>query len=465
MQPVAHPAPAAAAQPAAPLWMTLQNTFRRSPSKPSYPPISSIPRTPATRLQRASPPDIPDRPVPAPAAAPEPTPSGSSNNRGPDGAAADTVLYLAYGSNLAAATFLGVRGIRPVSQVNVRAPSLRLVFDLPGLPYLEPCFANTAVRKLPKLPQPPKLPNPPPAIPVPPPRVQAGGEPAQPTTTATTIRTNSHGDPVWDGGLFGVVYEVTRDDYATIIRTEGGGSSYRDILVPCLELPPSVTIPEKPGPVPELPRPFLAHTLFVPPAIPTGGGDHDGDGDASHIKFHGGDDEKPTLPWWSRFLAPNRRPDPERAQPSARYLALIRDGAREHDLPADYVAWLDSLACYTATSPRQTAAQLLVQLFFLPPLIALMIAANLAVKWRKMRRGDKGKDDSGRHPLWAQVGMGMWTAAVWWAHDRVLRPLFGDGERTEELRREGEVVALGPRRMSRASRCDEETALLGGREH
>ncbi|KAL8391939.1 hypothetical protein RB595_002228 [Gaeumannomyces hyphopodioides] len=456
MQPVAHPAPAAAAQPV-PMWKTLQRTFwRRAPSKSSYPPISSIPRISATRLQQASPPDIPDRPVPAPA--PAPAPSGSSSS---PGGGADTVLYLAYGSNLAAATFLGVRGIRPVSQVNVRAPSLRLVFDLPGLPYIEPCFANTAIRKLPKLPQPPKLPNPP-VIPAPP---RQRGETAQP---ATTVRTNSHGDPVWDGGLIGVVYEVTRDDYATIIRTEGGGSSYRDILVPCLELPPSVTIPEKPSPVPELPRPFLAHTLFVPPALPTGDGDDDDE--ASHIKFHDDDDDdnphKPTLPWWSRFLTPNRRPDPERAQPSARYLALIRDGAREHDLPADYVAWLDSLACYTVTSPRQSAAQLLVQLVFLPPLIALMIAASLAAKWPK--RGDKDKDrdggGSGRHPLWAQVAMGMYTAAVWWAHDHVLRPLFGDGERTEELRREGELVTLAPRRRGCVCRCDEEKALLGDKE-
>lgn len=448
MQPVAHPAPKAEAE-RVPLWKTLQKLYsRRAPSKTSYPPISSIPRTSATRLQQASPPDIPDGPVAA------------ASSLGHDGDA-DTVLYLAYGSNLAAATFLGVRGIRPVSQVNVRAPSLRLIFDLPGLPYVEPCFANTAVRKLPKLPlpqppqvPPPKLPNPPSLPDGPPPR------------TATTKRTNSHGDPVWDGGLIGVVYEVTRDDYATIIRTEGGGSSYRDILVPCLELPPSVAIPEKPGPVPELPKPFLAHTLFVPPAIPTGADDDDG----SHIKFDNDDDgddgnppHKPTPPWWSRFLTPNRRPDPERAQPSARYLGLIRTGAREHDLPADYVAWLDSLTSYTVTSTRQTAAQLLVQVLFLPPLIALMVAGSLGASLPSPGK-DKDKDKRGRSPLWVQVAMGMFSTAVWWAHDRVLRPVFGDGERTEELsRREGErvVVALAPRRGRGVCGCDEEKALLG----
>src|SRR5262245_9154043 len=42
-----------------------------------------------------------------------------------------SVLYLAYGSNLCNETFRGVRGIKPLSQINVVVPSLRLTFDLP----------------------------------------------------------------------------------------------------------------------------------------------------------------------------------------------------------------------------------------------------------------------------------------------------------------------------------------------
>ena len=57
-----------------------------------------------------------------------------------------TVLYLAYGSNLSAETFKGNRGIRPLSAVNVHVPSLNLTFDLAGIPYIEPCFANTQYR-------------------------------------------------------------------------------------------------------------------------------------------------------------------------------------------------------------------------------------------------------------------------------------------------------------------------------
>jgi hypothetical protein len=137
-----------------------------------------------------------------------------------------TVLYLAYGSNLCNETFRGVRGIRPLSQVNVLVPTLRLTFDLPGIPYSEPCFANTALR-----------------IPDAPPSPQSA---------------DYHKDR-WQKGLVGVVYEVTLRDYAHIIATEGAGSAYHDILVECYVLPSSSTVPTTPDS-----PPFKAHTLFAP---------------------------------------------------------------------------------------------------------------------------------------------------------------------------------------------------------
>ena len=63
-----------------------------------------------------------------------------------DGLDPPTIFYLAYGSNLSAETFQGKRGIRPISQLNVLVPELALTFDIPGIPYLEPCFANTKYR-------------------------------------------------------------------------------------------------------------------------------------------------------------------------------------------------------------------------------------------------------------------------------------------------------------------------------
>lgn len=129
----------------------------RRPRRGSYPTVSSIPLTSAERLSRAT--------------SQEPAPK--------------TVLYLAYGSNMAASTFLGMRGIRPLSQVNVSVASLRLTLDLRGVPYWEPCFANVGFRDPPEKP------------------ASNGGK---------------AGDR-WDGRLMGVVYEVMLKDWRTIMRT------------------------------------------------------------------------------------------------------------------------------------------------------------------------------------------------------------------------------------------------------
>src|SRR6478735_1019140 len=56
--------------------------------------------------------------------------------------------------------------------------------------------------------------------------------------------------------------------------------------------------------------------------------------------------------WWYRFLVGPQR-EPGYAQASARYLNLIKDGAKEHELPEDYQRWLHSLQPYTITTMRQ----------------------------------------------------------------------------------------------------------------
>ncbi|OBR04543.1 Gliotoxin biosynthesis protein GliK [Colletotrichum higginsianum IMI 349063] len=356
-------------------------------SKPSYPPVSSIPRTSPSRLAAASP-DAPSSP-------------GDNADKDEDAAAQSTVLYLAYGSNLSAETFLGTRGIRPLSRVNVSAPSLTLVFDLPGLPYREPCFANSAPRKVPKLPDPSDPPKLPPVPPLPPP-------------TSSACQSGSSVDLGWDKGLFGVVYEVTPEDYATIVATEGGGSSYADILTPCIPLPPRVSVPEKP-PI-DIPRPFLAHTLYYPdiPDAPDDDDDKDDDKD---------DPKKPQDPrkkWYWRFIRPNRRPDPAYAQPSARYLKLITDGAAEHELPDDYQRWLGGLRAYAPTTWRQRAGRWLLTALFLPVLLLFFLLSKRAA------------NKEGKAPLWLGVTLGVIFHLLWTAYDGVLKPVFGDGERTQE---------------------------------
>jgi hypothetical protein len=283
-----------------------------------------------------------------------------------------TVLYLAYGSNLCNETFRGVRGIRPLSQVNVLVPSLRLTFDLPGIPYAEPCFANTARR------------NP----------------DAPPPTDDRRHKADYHKDR-WHKGLVGVVYEVTLSDYAHIIATEGGGSAYHDILVDCYVLPNADTVPTAPTS-----KPFKAHTLFAP-------------------IVHDDDDTM-------RSTERTSRPDPSYAQPSARYLKLITDGAAECELPAEYQDFLHDIRTYTITTKKQAMGKALFLAVWMP--IILMIFA-LAKQFQ---------DDKGRSPKWMAALSAMVFKGMWICYDGVFKHAFGDGERT-----------VGDAAMEREARSEE----------
>ncbi|KAF2968977.1 hypothetical protein GQX73_g4610 [Xylaria multiplex] len=359
--------------------------FRRAPPPKSYPPISSIPTTSPERLALAS-----------------------ADNASPD-TSAKTILYLAYGSNLCAQTFLGFRGIRPISQINVSAPAFDLAFDLPGIPYAEPCFANTRPRKIPK----PPIPGNPPKFPPPP--------------------YSAASRPTWSKGVYGVVYEVTPEDYATIIKTEGGGRGYHDVLTPCFELPPALHVPEKP-PFPDLPKPFLAHTLYAPtvPDLPDSPANQDEESSDDNSDDDGGDKDPRKQPWLHRLFLPTHRPDPDYAQASARYLKLIRDGAREHALPDDYRAYLAQLQPYTITSVSQQIGRFLFLFAALPGMLVVMGLGRLLA------------DDLGRAPRWFGAATTAWMNVLWAAYDGVFKPLFGDGERTvpkePEQRRKAKVV-------------------------
>ncbi|KAI0107581.1 hypothetical protein GGR51DRAFT_152902 [Nemania sp. FL0031] len=371
---------------------------RRAPPPRSYPPISSIPKTSPERLALAS------------------DPSAS--------AAAKTILYLAYGSNLSAETFLGARGIRPLSQINVSAPAFDLCFDLPGIPYSEPCFANTRPRKIPKPPVPVPIPGDPPKFPPPPPyKSSLLPSPSLLSSPSQNAR------PTWSKGLYGVVYEVTPEDYAKIIKTEGGGQGYHDVLTPCFELPPPLHVPEKP-PIPELPRPFLAHTLYAPslPDLPDKPGD-DGDTPKPKPKLDDNngdngdgddDDDNDPLkqPWLRRLLLPVHRPDPNYAQASPRYMKLIRDGAREHGLPDDYQAYLAAFTPYEITRFSQQVGRILFILAAAPVLLLMLGLGRLLA------------DETGRTPRWLGVATTMCMNLLWALYDAVFKPVFGDGERT-----------------------------------
>ncbi|KAH8602951.1 hypothetical protein B0O99DRAFT_647743 [Bisporella sp. PMI_857] len=257
-----------------------------------------------------------------------------------------TILYLAYGSNLSSETFLGNRGIKPISSTNVQVPSLDLTFSLPGLPYIEPCFANTAYRS---------------------------------PSKSSSYQTTDDDQQRWDKGLIGVVYEVTPEDYRKIIATEGGGAGYQDILVDCYIMPKdSSSITSTP-----IAKPFKAHTLLSPSSALT-------------------------------------RPNPSYAQPSARYLKLITDGAEEHSLPAEYIAYLYSLQAYTITSYRQTAGKVVFAGLWMPAILAIFALGMIF------------SDGNGNIPKWLARVYVVLFAAMWRSYDVFFKSAFGDGERTIE---------------------------------
>ncbi|KAF2749322.1 hypothetical protein M011DRAFT_493063 [Sporormia fimetaria CBS 119925] len=258
-----------------------------------------------------------------------------------------TVLYLAYGSNLCAETFREKRGIRPLSQVNVLVPELRLTFDLPGFPYAEPCFANTAHR-----------------------------DPTQPETG-----TSDYHKDRWHKGMVGCVYEVSMADYAHIIATEGGGASYKDIVVTCYVLPEADTVPDSPST-----QAFKAHTLYAPARGPAEGG--------------------------------HARPDRSYAQPSARYLKLITDGADELALPREYKEYLHGIRPYTITTKMQEVGKILFTATWMP-IVLLIMSLQKSLQ-----------DKRGRSPKWLSAITAVMFTIIWTTYDVFWKPVFGDGERT-----------------------------------
>lgn len=393
------------------LWPKRQSQSKKT--KKAIVPRKPLPRTSDARLAAAVPDVCPDGPVLASKFGQRAMRKDGADKR------EGTVLYLAYGSNMAASTFQGRRGIKPLSAVPVSAPTLRLTFDLPGLPYREPCFANTAVRKLPKVPKKPDIPDIPdvPDVPLPVPQPPSTGPINPPAETTKSTKAKSR-RPIWSGPLYGVVYEVTAEDYAQIIATEGGGASYQEVVVPCFAEQPRMGVPERPI---QPPTAFLAKTLWAP-QLP----DED-----DKVENKDDDDDDPT--WKDRlrrkwddmvnavllFSAGRMRPDPEYAQPSARYLGLLTTGAAEHELPDLYQEWLASLSPYQVTHWRQHLGALCLLFASLPFLLLI-----LSTKFIKL--------ENGRMPMWAQVCSGAAMHGLWVVYDHVLLPICGDGEHTEE---------------------------------
>ncbi len=205
----------------------------------------------------------------------------------------------------------------------------------------------------------------------------------------------------------GVVYEVTPEDYRTIIATEGGGASYQDVVVECFVVPDGTKVVDSDPTAAS----FKAHTLLSPATSKNG-----------------------------RI----QRPDPSYAQASARYLKLITDGGEEHGLPDDYMAYLYNLRPYTITTARQRIGLGLIVAVFMPIGLALIGLGRVLA------------DKNGKIPAWLAKFMGLFFGLVWGVYDGFMKKPFGDGERTMDGGKDDEE-----RGICRLRWCEKSVRLEG----
>lgn len=325
----------------------------------------------------------------------------------PEAYADQTVLYLAYGSNMAAQTFLGMRGIKPISKIPVLVPELRLTFDLPGLPYAEPCFAGTEFRDPESIPEEDSESD-----------FDAADEEKLLTESeylsekVPLVQTKEFSESKalrWNKPLIGVVYEVTLVDYAKIIATEGGGRGYRDVVVDCFPFAEDYT-PTQPIPSRPSTQVFKAHTLLSPAAD-----------EARRRTQNAKRGESASCSSCSSFfgnIGVHMRPDPEYAQPSARYLGLLITGTTEHDLPVSYREYLSQIHTYKITTLRQKIGKFSFMLAWGPPVLSMLALSK------------KFAGPDGRSPPWVVTMANIVVAGMWTSYDYFYKWVFGDGERT-----------------------------------
>lgn len=310
---------------------------------------------------------------PQPVTSPEKKPIPLRNDSSEPTKGSDSVFYLAYGSNMQDETFLGRRGIRPLSQVNVLVPGVTMTFDMAAIPYLEPCVAGAQFTS----------------------DLDAAAAGREADANAVDLEkaplldgyssSSSHWSssaPRWTKPMVGVVYELTPKDYERVIVTED--TRYRVVEVDCHPFPESYR-PEDPTPEKLDTRAFKARTLMSPPR----------------------DD-------------PFMRPDPNYAQPSLRYLTLLRTGAAQRNLPLDYRAYLDSLHEYHITTWRQQVGRAIYLITFLPLLLFLAFLKLYLL------------DRLGSSPVLLDKLQEGTFKGMWLAYDGLFQRLCGDGERTIE---------------------------------
>jgi hypothetical protein len=146
----------------------------------------------------------------------------------------DSLWYFAFGANMNSKIFLERRGMHPLSSEPAELNGYRLVFDHPGIPLVEPSFANVEKREGSK--------------------------------------------------IYGVLYHMTRNEMALLNKMEGGGA-YQNLDLEVLGTQSGLKI---------------AHVYWT---------ENTG---ITHLK------------------------------PSRRYINVLLEGAKEHNLPKEWIEFLEN---------------------------------------------------------------------------------------------------------------------------
>jgi len=239
----------------------------------------------------------------------------------------DRVWYFAYGSNMSSEVFRGHRSIDPLAAISVVIPGWTLTFDIYGIPYKEPGYSSIAKQLTP-----------------------------------------SQGPYVQ-----GTAYLVTREQYISIISSEGGGIAYAEqevvaYPVGCSRRVLSENVVNKP---------FMVMTLVT------------AFGSSScHL-------------------------------PSRRYIDIIVQGAQEACLSDSYHDYLERIPCYTppSTKWRQLGAGLFLS-FWLPIMSFAEILTKTTVNY----------DGKGNCPALVKGCVRLIVWSMWIYHDLIHARIWGRGD-------------------------------------
>ncbi|KAK8856635.1 membrane dipeptidase GliJ [Apiospora arundinis] len=183
----------------------------------------------------------------------------------------------------------------------------------------------------------------------------------------------------------GVAYLLSSQDFRTLVLSEGAGVAYTEVQLEAYSAD---------GAVPTASAAAEKHDT------------HHSQGDAAGVSF-------PVRTLVARFPL---RPNP---MPSARYLSLLIDGAKEHQLPAEYQAHLEGLPSYHRQVGVSRRRDLGAQLFlgFWMPLLSWVM--------RRIKAASAKGSSTGHAPPYAGYVVAVLFNVMWCYHDWVHCHIWG----------------------------------------